>query len=162
MWRSTLHYGRKGLALFAISAVDLALWDLCGKLRDEPVYMLLGGETKPSLPATAPGSSLAATRTSASSAPSCPCPMAPPTVRPASTPTSRWSPPPGRRSGPNFDLMLDCYMALTVPYTIALAEALRPVPGGWIEEPLPPDDYDGHARIKAACPWQRFSTGEHE
>jgi L-rhamnonate dehydratase len=27
---------------------------------------------------------------------------------------------------------------------------------------LPPDDYDGHGRIKAACPWQRFTTGEHE
>ena len=27
---------------------------------------------------------------------------------------------------------------------------------------MPPDDYDGHARIKAACPWQRLTTGEHE
>ena len=27
---------------------------------------------------------------------------------------------------------------------------------------MPPDDYDGHARIKSACPWQRITTGEHE
>ena len=40
MWRATLFYGRKGLALNAISAVDLALWDLLGKLRDEPVHNL--------------------------------------------------------------------------------------------------------------------------
>ena len=30
----------------AISAVDLALWDLLGKLRKEPVWALLGGKTK--------------------------------------------------------------------------------------------------------------------
>ena len=46
MWRATLPYGRKGLAIHAISAVDLALWDLLGKLREEPVYALLGGKTK--------------------------------------------------------------------------------------------------------------------
>ncbi len=37
MFRATLNYGRKGLPLQAISAVDLALWDLLGKLRNEPV-----------------------------------------------------------------------------------------------------------------------------
>ena len=50
MFRSTLNYGRKGLPLQAISAVDLALWDLLGKLRQEPVYHLLGGKTKDRLP----------------------------------------------------------------------------------------------------------------
>ena len=30
----------------ALSAVDLALWDLLGKLLDQPVYGLLGGKTK--------------------------------------------------------------------------------------------------------------------
>ena len=36
MWRATTNYGRKGLPLQAISAVDLAIWDLLGKLRNEP------------------------------------------------------------------------------------------------------------------------------
>ena len=36
MWRASLFYGRKGLAVNAISAVDLALWDLLGRLRGEP------------------------------------------------------------------------------------------------------------------------------
>jgi L-rhamnonate dehydratase len=50
MWRSSINYGRKGLTIQAISAVDLALWDCAGKLRNEPVYKLLGGKTKGSLP----------------------------------------------------------------------------------------------------------------
>ena len=36
-------YGRKGLPIAAISVVDLALWDLLGKVRGEPVYNLIGG-----------------------------------------------------------------------------------------------------------------------
>jgi len=50
MWRATLPYGRKGLAIQAISAVDLAIWDCLGKLRGEPVYALIGGKTKARLP----------------------------------------------------------------------------------------------------------------
>src|SRR5258708_20111959 len=43
MWRSTLHYGRQGLVVNAISAVDPAMWDLLGRLRGGPAYSLLGG-----------------------------------------------------------------------------------------------------------------------
>jgi len=50
MWRSTINYGRKGLPIQCISAIDIALWDVLGKLRNEPVYQLLGGKTKGKLP----------------------------------------------------------------------------------------------------------------
>ena len=46
MWRATMFYGRRGLVLNAISAVDLALWDLLGRLRAEPVYTLVGGPVR--------------------------------------------------------------------------------------------------------------------
>jgi L-rhamnonate dehydratase len=49
MYLSTLFYGRKGLVLLAISCVDLALWDLLGKIRQEPVYHLLGGAVREEL-----------------------------------------------------------------------------------------------------------------
>ena len=49
MYFSTQYYGRKGLVLNAISGVDLALWDLLGKLRQEPVYALLGGKVREDL-----------------------------------------------------------------------------------------------------------------
>ena len=50
MWRATINYGRKGLPLQAISAVDLAVWDLLGKLRGETVFNLLGGKVVERLP----------------------------------------------------------------------------------------------------------------
>ncbi len=53
MHRGTMIYGRRGLAMFAISGVEIALWDLLGRLHGAPVYQLLGGATRPRLPAYA-------------------------------------------------------------------------------------------------------------
>ena len=162
MWRATLPYGRKGLAIHAISAVDLALWDVLGKLRGEPVYAMLGGKTKDKLPVYAT------------------------TIRPdlaqrmgfhgAKLPLM-YGPADGvdglrknvelmRQSreqvGPDFRLMFDCYMALTLPYAIELARALAPYDVYWLEECLPPDDYAGCAELKAAVSSCLFTGGEHE
>jgi len=49
MYFSTQYYGRKGVVLNTISGVDLALWDLLGKLRQEPVHQLLGGPVRDEL-----------------------------------------------------------------------------------------------------------------
>jgi L-rhamnonate dehydratase len=49
-WRSTMHYGRMGVVMNAISGVDQAVWDIVGKALGMPVYKLLGGETKPQIP----------------------------------------------------------------------------------------------------------------
>ena len=49
MWRATQFYGRKGLTMNVISAIDLALWDLLGKLRAEPVHSLIGGAVRSEL-----------------------------------------------------------------------------------------------------------------
>jgi L-rhamnonate dehydratase len=50
MWRASIHYSRKGLAVHAISAIDIALWDLLGKVKGEPVFNLMGGRTKQRVP----------------------------------------------------------------------------------------------------------------
>jgi D-galactarolactone cycloisomerase len=43
MYNATRDYGRKGSVVSAISAVDIALWDIAGKFHDVPIYKLLGG-----------------------------------------------------------------------------------------------------------------------
>ena len=50
MYRQTLPFARKGSGMAAISAVDLALWDLFGKTVSQPVFRLLGGRLKDKVP----------------------------------------------------------------------------------------------------------------
>lgn len=44
MYQMTLHHGRVGVAIHAMSAIDIALWDIAGQYYDVPVYQLLGGK----------------------------------------------------------------------------------------------------------------------
>jgi len=53
MYDRTYFYGRKGAAITAISAVDMALWDIIGKATDRPLYALLGGKHRDSVRAYA-------------------------------------------------------------------------------------------------------------
>src|SRR5436309_11002265 len=43
MYRRTQYYGRTSVTIAAMSAVDMALWDLKGKLFQQPIHALLGG-----------------------------------------------------------------------------------------------------------------------
>ena len=64
--------------------------------------------------------------------------------------------------GDNFDIMIDCYMALSVEYAMQLVRALKPFNIRWLEEPLMPDDYAGYSELKKRLPETFISTGEHE
>jgi D-galactarolactone cycloisomerase len=46
MYRRTLDYARRGVLVASISAIDVALWDLKGKIMDLPVHLLLGGKKR--------------------------------------------------------------------------------------------------------------------
>jgi L-alanine-DL-glutamate epimerase-like enolase superfamily enzyme len=49
LYLGTAMNGRRGVVLHAMSAVDMALWDLCGKALEKPVYALLGGNPRSSV-----------------------------------------------------------------------------------------------------------------
>jgi len=55
MYHATRDYGRKGSVMAAISAVDLALWDIAGKAHGVPVHKLLGGAFRTKVQAYATG-----------------------------------------------------------------------------------------------------------
>jgi L-rhamnonate dehydratase len=140
MWRATIFYGRKGLVLNAISAVDLALWDLLGKLRNEPVFELIGGAAYEELRfyATGPRPDLA--RELGFVGGKLPLRHGPAegdeglrrNVELAAEMRARVG------DGDDFFLAYDCWMALDVPYTLALIDAIRDYRLKWIEEFLNP------------------------
>jgi D-galactarolactone cycloisomerase len=55
MYHYTRDYGQKGAVVGAISGIDIALWDICGKARQEPVAKLLGGMFRTRVEAYATG-----------------------------------------------------------------------------------------------------------
>ena len=55
--------------------------------------------------------------------------------------------------GDDVEIMLDCYMAFDVDYTIRLAQRLRPYRLKWIEEFLIPEDIDGLVKVREAVDW---------
>ena len=65
--------------------------------------------------------------------------------------------------GDGFPLYFDCWMSLNVDYAIRLAQAIEPLGFRWLEEPLRPDDYAGHAELRRRMPASMtLNTGEHE
>ena len=163
MWRSTLFYGRKGLALNALSAVDLALWDLLGKLRGEPVHALIGGAVRDEIEfyATGPRADLAKEMGFVGG--KLPLRHGPAEGEEGLRKNLAFAEEMRSRVGEDFFLAFDCWMALDLPYSLRLAEGLAPYGFKWIEECLPPDDYWGYAELRRRVPrGLMVTTGEHE
>ena len=55
LYRESIPYGRKGIAIMGLSGIDIALWDLLGKAESVPVYELIGNMKKPRVRAYATG-----------------------------------------------------------------------------------------------------------
>jgi L-rhamnonate dehydratase len=161
MFRASLPYGRKGLAIMAISAVDIALWDIVGKATGQPVYKLIGGAVKEALPVYSTGNDVEYFKELGFRGFKLAMPHGP---------ADGWD---GIKKnvelvewardivGQDSDLMLDCYMAWNVDFTLRMSREVERLGVRWIEECLPPDDYEGYAEItaKSRVP---VATGEHE
>jgi len=161
MYRASVMYGRRGVAIEAISGIDLALWDLLGKACGQPVYKLIGGQTKDCLPAYVTGNLTERHLAEGFRDVKIALPHGPADGEDGLRGNEELMRRTREFVGPSGDIMLDCYMALTVPYAIELVRRLQPYRLRWIEEPLLPDDIDGLLRIKDAT-GVAISGGEHE
>jgi L-rhamnonate dehydratase len=161
MARLTKPYGTPGLASYAISALDLALWDLKGKLLGQPVYSLLGGAQKTPVFCYCTGNDVDWYQELGFRAFKLACPYGPADGLDGLSRNEEFVALARQQIGDGCELMLDCWMAFDVEYTVTLAERLRPYHLKWIEECLVPEDLDGHIQLRQRLPWQTLATGEH-
>jgi L-rhamnonate dehydratase len=162
MFASSSFYGRRGLAVMAISGVDLALWDIAGKHAGKPVYQLLGGATKDKVAAYATGNDVEralklgfqAFKLSASEG----IPQGREGMRRTVTRLKETR----AAIGSDSLLMIDCLARWDVPYTLEMAHRLADVGLYFIEEPLHPDDLAGYERLCREVRSTKIASGEHE
>ena len=161
MFRVSKPFGTVGIASVAMSAVDLALWDLAGKLQDKPVYELLGGPCRDRLFAYATGNDVDWYKECGFTAFKLACPYGPADGSWGLDQNEKRIAAARETIGDGAELMLDCYMAFDVDYTVRLAERLRPYRLKWIEEYLIPEDVAGHIAVRQRLPWMTLAAGEH-
>ena len=157
LYRASIPYGRKGVAVEALSAVDIALWDLAGKAADKPVYDLLGGALRERLPAYASHLQPVAKELLVEEAQAY-------VKEGYQAMKTRFPAHAGlgaagiRRNvehiallreaiGSGIDLMSDAYMGWDLRFAKRMTKELEAFDLGWIEEPLLPDELDAYAEL---------------
>lgn len=164
MCRSTVFYGRSGLVMMAISGVDLALWDIRGKVADRPVACLLDAQVdlKRPIPTYCTVFDDVATAEALQTG-----------HRAIKLHVERFGdrPDPSRIAelvakvrdvlGSDGMLMIDAFARWDVKSTLAVAFAIQPYDVAWLEEPITPDDLNGYAELAANSP-VAIAGGEHE
>jgi L-alanine-DL-glutamate epimerase-like enolase superfamily enzyme len=171
MYRQTMAFGRKGVGMVAISAVDIAIWDILGKAAKQPVFRLLGGRTKQRIPVYASRLYSQELKSLAAEAEK----YKKEGFR-AMKLRFGWGPVDGAEGmqrnlalvrtvrdtvGEDVDLMADVYMGWTLDYARRMIPLLEPFHLRWLEEPVIADDIHGYAALKAMNRIP-IAGGEHE
>lgn len=155
LYRRSLDYARRGVLVSALSALDIALWDLKGKLLGQPVSVLLGGPRRDSVQVYATG--MYFTRT-----PDLPAALAQEAAGYVAQGFAALKMKVGlgiaadtqnvravrAAIGPDVQLMMDANHAYSRSEALALACAVEDHQIGWFEEPISPEDYEGYAELR--------------
>lgn len=155
MYRRSLDYARRGVLAAALSALDIALWDIKGKLLGQPVAVLLGGPRRESVRVYATGMYF-------SHGPDQPARLADEARLYLAQGFTAMKMKVGlgiaedvanvravrEAIGASTPLMVDANHAYSLCEALALARALEPFDIGWFEEPVSPEDYAGYRELR--------------
>lgn len=94
--------------------VDLAIWDLLGKIRKEPIYKMIGGRTKKDIPLYLTGPKPEVAQKLGFWGGKVPLPHGPPDGHKGMKANVEFLKAHREKVGPDFPIMVDCYMSLDV------------------------------------------------
>ena len=140
-------FGRNGPHVYALSALDIALWDIAGKAAGLPIWRLLGGSPMSSMTAYA---SLLRYGTTPLVAKNCERAIEQGyrdiKLHEITTPEIMAA---RHASGPDVRIMCDTNCPWTIWQAIDMARQVADADLTWLEEPVwPPHDYEGLARVR--------------
>jgi len=159
--------------LTAISGVEIACWDLIGKASGQPVYQLLGGQSRERLPAYANGW-YGGARTPADYAEKAravvsrgyramkfdPFGIAWKEMTNAEMKEAEQIVGAVREAvGDDVELMIEVHGRLSTACAIEMGRRLTPYRPAWYEEPVAPLDLDGLKEVKTSLPF-KMAAGE--
>lgn len=167
MYRGSIFFGRGGAAQQAISGIDMALWDIAGKVYQQPVYKLLGGGFNKRLRAYASilfGDSPEETyeigrRWTEAGFTAVKFGWGP--LGQSETGDIAHVKAARRGVGAEAEFMIDAGLAYDVSTAIRRAHQFAEFNPYWFEEALHPDDYEGYTKLAANSPI-RVAAGEQD
>jgi D-galactarolactone cycloisomerase len=156
MYRRTLDFARSGVLVSAMSAIDVALWDLKGKILEQPVYKLLGGKKRDHIVPYATGMYFTQGKDLGTR-------LALEAKKYADLGYKAMKMKVGlgieediehvrmvrTAIGPDVKLMIDANHAYNLREAVQLAKAVEPYQIDWFEEPISPEYYDQYAELRA-------------
>jgi L-alanine-DL-glutamate epimerase-like enolase superfamily enzyme len=154
MWWHVHYVGRGGITAFAMSAVDIALWDLRGRRESKPLWQLAGGAGRTAkayrggIDLNFPLAQLLGSIESyvAAGFNAVKIKVGQPTLEEDVSRVKAVR----ELIGTDITFMVDANYGFDVPQAISAARAFEPFNLLWFEEPIEPDDYLGHAEIADA------------
>jgi L-alanine-DL-glutamate epimerase-like enolase superfamily enzyme len=154
MYRGLIYIGRRGIALHALSGIDIALWDIAGKAAGKPVHELLGGAKRDRVRAYA-SRLMPATPEETSEAVSALCDDGFTAVK------LGWGPlgkdpkhdvelaAAAKEAAGDCEILIDAGLGYGADAKVAVdvARELEQIGIFWLEEPFEPDEYEAYAEL---------------